>query len=96
MAGVGLHSCVFGASADHVYTVLLGPTAWRAPETFAAKRGGRQMVSAASDVFMLGCAMIEVLTGCERHPYDWLAGEDLLVYRKQDSTCMMGPIQVRG
>ena len=54
------------------------------------------MVSAASDVFMLGCAMIEVLTGCERHPYDWLAGEDLLVYRKQDSTCMMGPIQVRG
>ena len=37
----------------------------------------------------------QVLTGCSREPYDWLAGEDLLVYRKHDSTREVGPIEVR-
>ena len=36
----------------------------------------------------------QVLTGCSREPYDWLAGEDLLVYRKHDSTREVGPLEV--
>ena len=36
----------------------------------------------------------QVLTGCSREPYDWLDGEDLLVFRKHDSTREVGPMEV--
>ena len=58
------------------------------------------IVLEASDVFMLGCTFIEVLTGCSREPYDWLmaedpSGMDLIVYRKQESTRNNNPLVVR-
>ena len=48
-------------------------------------------------MFMLGCAFIEVLTGCSRQPYDWLTEDDpssvaLLVYRSQESTRDLDPL----
>ena len=53
----------------------------------------------ASDVFMLGCTFIEVLTGCSREPYDWLLQEDpsgmsLMVYRGHESTRNNSPLAV--
>ena len=58
------------------------------------------LVTEASDVFMLGCTFIEVLTGCTREPYDWLMEEDpsgvaLTVYRGQEATRTINPIMVR-
>jgi hypothetical protein len=79
-----------------VYTVLKAPTAWRAPETFVSRAAGKvgSVASPASDVFMLGCCFLELATGCTRTPYDWLTGEDLLVFRKHAATRAVGPIQV--
>ena len=80
-----------------MYTILMGPTAWRAPETFESHSragSGAQIVSAASDVFMLGCCFVEVLTKCERMPFDWLPSDDVFVYRKHESTRNIGPTQV--
>ena len=73
--------------------------AWRACETFVPRSGGC-IVLPASDVFMLGCTFIEVLTGCSRQPYDWLVEEDptgtaLIVYRGHDSTRNNNPLVVR-
>ena len=58
------------------------------------------VVTEASDVFMLGCTFIEVLTGCGREPYDWLMTEDpsgtaLTVYRGHESTRNNNPLVVR-
>ena len=58
------------------------------------------IASEASDVFMLGCAFIEVLTGCSREPYDWLLEEDpsgnqLIAYRASDITRDVNPLAVR-
>jgi hypothetical protein len=80
-----------------VYTLLLAPTAWRAPETFVSRDGGKvgSVATPASDVFMLGCCFLELATKCTRTPYDWLVGEDLLVFRKQTVTRTIGPVQVR-
>ena len=81
------------------YTKLLAPTAWRACETFIPRVSG-MVVTEASDVFMLGCTFIEVLTGCTREPYDWLTEEDpsgmtLITYRTHESTRSNNPLVVR-
>ena len=76
------------------YTTFVAPIAWRACETFAPHKSAGMVVLAASDVFMLGCAFIEVLTGCSRTPFDWLKGEQLLLFRGNDSTRGHGPIVV--
>ena len=88
------------ASANQ-YTKLVAPLAWRACETFAPHESAGTIVLEASDVFMLGCTFIEVLTSCSREPYDWLmkqdpSGMDLIVYRKQASTRNNNPLVVRG
>ena len=54
----------------------------------------------ASDVFMLGCTFIEVLTGCTREPYDWLMEDDssgraLFMYRANEATRNNHPLVVR-
>ena len=82
------------------YTKLLAPIAWRACETFVSRADGSMIVTEASDVFMLGCTFIEVLTGCSREPYDWLVKEDpsgtaLTVYRGHESTRNNNPLVVR-
>ena len=82
-------------AADHVYTTLVGPVAWRAPETFDDHADGKgQVASAATDVFMLGGSFLELLCGCERTPYDWL-GPGVFAYRASSATRAIGPIDVR-
>ena len=92
---------VFSLPPAKQYTKLLAPTAWRACETFIPRPGGDMVVTEASDVFMLGCTFIEVLTGCAREPYDWLMAEDpsgnrLVAYRASDATMNNNPLVVRG
>ena len=78
---------------DHTYTQLVGPVAWMAPETFAGRAKG-QVVSAASDVYMLGSCFLEVMSGCQRTPFDWLTGYTLLAFRGQESTRQVNTLQV--
>ena len=78
----------------------MAPLAWRACETFIPHKSAGMIVLEASDVFMLGCTFIEVLTGCSREPYDWLMEEDpsgmsLMVYRGHESTRNNNPLVVR-
>ena len=54
------------------------------------------VVLEASDVFMLGCTFLEVMTGCTREPYDWLSGEALLLFRGDTLTRDLNPLQVGG
>ena len=77
------------------YTTLSAPVAWRACETFVHHVTPGTIVTEASDVFMLGCAFVEVLTGCSREPYDWLSGEALLLFRGNDATRGLNPLLVR-
>ena len=83
------------------YTKLVAPLAWRACETFIPRTSGASgtIVLPASDVFMLGCTFIEVLTGCSREPYDWLMAEDpegmvLIAYRVTPATRNNNPLTV--
>ena len=80
---------------DNQYTTRTAPIAWRACETFASHRSAGTIVLEASDVFMLGCTFIEVLTGCSREPYDWLTGEQLIAFRAHDTTRDLSPLLVR-
>ena len=80
---------------DNQYTTRTAPIAWRACETFASHRSAGTIVLEASDVFMLGCTFIEVLTGCSREPYDWLTGEQLITFRAHDTTRDLSPLLVR-
>ena len=78
----------------------MAPLAWRACETFIPHKSTGMIVTEASDVFMLGCTFIEVLTGCNREPYDWLMAEDpscmtLITYRNHESTRSNNPLVVR-
>jgi hypothetical protein len=61
---------------DHTYTTLKGPVNWRAPETFDLSLKG-QIVSAASDVHMLGSCVLEVMTACTRTPFDCVVGRPM-------------------
>ncbi len=57
--------------------------AWQAPETFVEVDGGKQEVSFKTDVFMFGCVIYEVLTGCV--PYHWLrSAQSVILYRARD------------
>ena len=49
--------------------------------------------TASSDVFMLGCTFIEVLTACSRAPYDWLTGAALLSFRQLPATRDTDPMR---
>ena len=86
--------------AVNLYTKLVAPLAWRACETFIPHKSAGMVVTEASDVFMLGCTFIEVLSGCSREPYDWLIEEDpsgtmLITYRAHESTRSLDPLTVR-
>ena len=49
-------------TVDRWYATALGPMPWRAPESFVT--GWRSVVTTAwTDMFMLGCAFLEVLAG---------------------------------
>ena len=63
-----------------MYTHLAGPTAWMAPETFIESEKGH-IASKASDVYMLGSCFVELLTGCERMPFDWLSPSQTFIFR---------------
>ena len=89
---------------DNRYTNMVAPLAWRACETFLPCLGRREGRGAstkllqASDVFMLGCTFLEVLTGGRRQPYDWLTAEDasgaaLMAFRSGDATRDVSPLQ---
>ena len=87
-------------SAANQYTTRVAPLAWRACETFIPRPGGGTIVTTATDVFMLGCSFIEVLTGCSREPYDWLLAKDpscaaLKTYRTAEATRNVDPLSVR-
>ena len=86
----------FGCSVKTVVkrTRLLSPFAWRACETFEPHTGAGMVATEATDVFLLGCTFIEVLTGCMRQPYDWLMGKELVLFRAEESTRDMDPLQV--
>ena len=81
--------------ADHAYTHLKGPIPWMAPETFDAGEKGR-MVSPASDVYMLGSCFVEVATGCERQPFDWLTPSSAFLFRGHETTRTINCLQVGG
>ena len=49
----------------------LGPIAWVAPEVLAGSLATGVIATPASDVYMLGGLMFEVLT-CGRTPYYWV------------------------
>ena len=88
------------ANTVNQYTTIATPLAWRACETFAPHEGKGILASVASDVFMLGCTFVEVLTGCTREPYDWLIAEDasgmkLKAYRTNVATMNNNPLVVR-
>ena len=84
-------------AAFNQYTTLPASFAWCACETFAPRADGRRVATPASDVFMLGCTFIEVLTGCTRQPYDWLMADRfaLIAYRTHESTRNNNPLVVR-
>jgi serine/threonine protein kinase len=67
-------------SARMTYTTI-GPVAWRAPETFHVDDKKRQIASVATDVYMLGGLMFEVLTAGRRAPFFWMASEGLIILR---------------
>ncbi len=69
---------------------LLG---WLPPE---ALRPVGNHLHTAGDVFMLGCTLLQILTACERTPYDWLSSEQLLEQRTHDRSWHVGPLQVCG
>jgi hypothetical protein len=77
----GLSSVVSDTDAARMTSTTIGPVAWRAPETFRLDDAGRQIASVATDVYMLGGLMFEVLTAGRHAPFFWMAGERLIVLR---------------
>ncbi len=69
----GLSSVVSdsGDAAGRTSTIV-GPIEWRAPETFHLDGAGQQVASVATDVYMLGGLMLEVLTAGQCVPFFWL------------------------
>ena len=66
-------ACGAGTSVQTVLTgdQALGPIAWVAPEVLAGRLATGVIATPASDVYMLGGLMFEVLT-CGRMPYFWI------------------------
>ena len=84
-SGPAVSGAVGSSSYGDLTTTTLGPIRWRAPETFdysaSAAAGGprKQVVSLATDVYMFGCLMYEVLFG--QTPWGWLNDEGTLATR---------------
>ena len=66
-----------------------------APETFDESVKG-QLVSPASEVYMLGSCFVELATGCERMPFDWLSSDGVLRLRYSDGRRDISCLQVCG
>ena len=73
-AGTAVRDTVFGHDA-------LGPIAWTAPEVLAGNQTDGVTTTPASDVYMLGGLMFEVLT-CGERPYYWMRDVNLLSQRR--------------
>ncbi len=67
----GLSSVASDVDSAHMTLTIVGPIEWRAPETFRLDSSGHQIASVATDVYMLGGLMFEVLTA-GRVPFFWL------------------------
>jgi hypothetical protein len=81
----GLSSVVSSTDAARMTSTTIGPVAWRAPETFHHDDAGRQVASVATDVYMLGGLLFEVLTAGRHAPFYWLPSERLMVVRATTS-----------
>jgi hypothetical protein len=77
----GLSSVVSDTDAARMTSTTIGPVAWRAPETFHHDDAGRQIASVATDVYMLGGLMFEVLTAGRHAPFFWMSTERLIMLR---------------
>ena len=83
------------ASLHSSYLSLSSPMAWRAPETFLGDPNDTTIWAAPCDVFMLGCTLVEVLTACERKPFDWLDdAAALAAFRSDEVTGTQGLLLV--
>jgi serine/threonine protein kinase len=85
VADFGLSSVVMDADTARMTSTVIGPVAWRAPETFHIDEHGRQIASVATDVYMLGGLMFEVLTAGQRAPFFWMPQERLIMMRATSS-----------
>ncbi len=82
----GLSSVVSSTDAARMTSTTIGPpVAWRAPETFHHDDAGRQVASVATDMYMLGGLMFEVLTAGRHAPFFWLPTERVMVVRETTS-----------
>ena len=86
-------TCCPLAVAEHRFSHQTGPIPWMAPETFDEGKKGH-VLSPASDVYMLGSCFVELATGCERQPFDWLAPQDVLRLRYNNGTRGVSCLQV--
>jgi hypothetical protein len=77
-------------------STTIGPVAWRAPETFHHDDAGRQIASVATDVYMLGGLMFEVLTAGRHAPFFWLPTERVMVVRATTSINTIDSATVAG
>ncbi len=62
----------------------LGPIPWSAPEVCAGNTTSGTLATAASDVYMLGGLMFELLTGGDI-PFFWLADSMALLVKRRNS-----------
>jgi hypothetical protein len=77
----GLSSFASDVDGARMTYTTIGPVAWRAPETFHVDDKKRQIASVATDVYMLGGLMFEVLTAGRRAPFFWMSVEQLIMLR---------------
>jgi hypothetical protein len=81
----GLSSVASDADAARMTSTIIGPVAWRAPETFRLDESKRQIASVQTDVYMLGGLMFEVLTAGRHAPFFWMSAEHLIMLRATTS-----------
>jgi hypothetical protein len=77
----GLSSVASDVDGARMTYTTIGPVAWRAPETFHVDDKKRQIASVATDVYMLGGLMFEVLTAGRHAPFFWMSSESLTILR---------------
>jgi hypothetical protein len=96
VADFGLSSVVSSTDTARMTSTTIGPVAWRAPETFHPDDAGRQIASVATDVYMLGGLMFEVLTAGRHAPFFWLPTERVMVVRATTSINTIDSATVAG